>query len=95
MKISFSRAREKNLSHFSSRISRDRDSCQCLTGIPGIPGVTSVTRVTRVTSITRVTSVIQIAPKIYLPELLFFASLFFRRHNLLKVYFISVPNNQL
>ena len=30
MKISFSRAREKNLSHFSSRISRDRDSCQCL-----------------------------------------------------------------
>ena len=101
MKISFSRAREKNLSHFSSRISRDRDSCQCLTGTPGIPGipgvtgVTSVTRVTRVTSITRVTSVIQIAPKIYLPELLFFASLFFRRHNLLKVYFISVPNNQL
>ena len=101
MKISFSRAREKNLSNFSSRISRDRDSCQCLTGTPGIPGipgvtgVTSVTRVTRVTSITRVTSVIQIAPKIYLPELLFFASLFFRRHNLLKVYFISVPNNQL
>ena len=32
MKISFSRAREKNLSHFSSRISRDRDSCQCLGG---------------------------------------------------------------
>ena len=31
MKISFSRAREKNLSHFSSRISRDRDSRQCLT----------------------------------------------------------------
>ena len=30
MKISFSRAREKNLIHFSSRISRDRDSCQCL-----------------------------------------------------------------
>ena len=30
MKISFSRAREKNLNHFSSRISRDRDSCQCL-----------------------------------------------------------------
>ena len=30
IKISFSRAREKNLSHFSSRISRDRDSCQCL-----------------------------------------------------------------
>ena len=30
MKNSFSRAREKNLNHFSSRISRDRDSCQCL-----------------------------------------------------------------
>ena len=30
MKISFSWAREKNLNNFSSRISRDRDSCQCL-----------------------------------------------------------------
>ena len=30
MEISFSQAREKNLGHFSSRISRDRDSCQCL-----------------------------------------------------------------
>ena len=35
MKISFSRAREKNLNHFSSRISRDRDSCQCLSGVSG------------------------------------------------------------
>ena len=32
MKIGFSRSREKNLSHFSSRIYRDRDSCQCLEG---------------------------------------------------------------
>ena len=30
MKISFSQAREKNLNHFTLRISRDRDSCQCL-----------------------------------------------------------------
>ena len=30
MKISFSQLREKNLSYFSSRISRDRDSCKCL-----------------------------------------------------------------
>ena len=30
MEISFLQAREKNLGHFSSRISRDRDSCQCL-----------------------------------------------------------------
>ena len=30
MKISFCDPREKNFSHFSSRISRDRDSCQCL-----------------------------------------------------------------
>ena len=30
MKIHFSSSREKTVSHFSSRISRDRDSCQGL-----------------------------------------------------------------
>ena len=30
MKFSFSRVREKNPNHFSSRLSRDRDSWQCL-----------------------------------------------------------------
>ena len=30
MKTQFSSSREKNMNHFSSRISRDRDSCQCL-----------------------------------------------------------------
>ena len=41
MKISFSRAREKNLNHFSSRISRDRDSCQCLNATLQILGCKS------------------------------------------------------
>ena len=34
MKIHFSSSREKTVSHFSSRISRDRDSCQGLQSLP-------------------------------------------------------------
>ena len=35
VKIHFLRSREKNRGHFSSMISRDRDSCQCATGVGG------------------------------------------------------------